>query len=63
MSWVAVLDSVPDADLLPVLPLLLGPLLTMVEDPNRELRLAVLKMLKAHASPISLNAQLDCFPL
>jgi hypothetical protein len=38
--------SVPDADLLPALPQLLGPLLAMASDPNRELRQAVLKTLQ-----------------
>ena len=41
--------SVPDADLLPALPQLLGPLLAMASDPNRELRQAVLKTLQVGA--------------
>lgn len=44
----------PEADLLPALPQLLGPLLAMVADPNRELRQAVLKTLQVpHSSILS----------
>lgn len=45
----------PEADLLPALPQLLGPLLAMVADPNRELRQAVLKTLQV-ATPSCLPA-------
>ena len=57
--------SVPEADLLPSLPQLLGPLLAMVADPNRELRQAVLKTLQARfgdSLPESLS-ELDAFLL
>ncbi len=47
--------SVPEADLLPALPQLLGPLLAMVADPNRELRQAVLKTLQVRPKPRSLG--------
>ncbi|XP_053614567.1 protein VAC14 homolog isoform X2 [Plodia interpunctella] len=38
VSWVAVLDAVPDVDLLPHLPELLDGLFKMLDDPNQEIR-------------------------
>lgn len=44
LSWVAVLDSVPDIDLLQVLPRILPGLLEMLNDPHREIRQAANKL-------------------
>jgi vacuole morphology and inheritance protein 14 len=43
ISWITVLDSVPDLDLLAHLPALLDGLLNLLSDPNREIRLAAHK--------------------
>jgi vacuole morphology and inheritance protein 14 len=45
VSWVAVLDSVPDLDMLSHLPALLDGLMAMLSDPNREIRSAAHKVL------------------
>lgn len=55
------LHSVPEADLLPALPQLLGPLMAMAADPNRELRQAVLKTLQAMLT-WSIEDWLECDP-
>lgn len=44
LSWVAVLDSVPDIDLLLFLPRILPGLLEMLNDPHREIRQAANKL-------------------
>lgn len=59
VSWVNVLDSVPEADLLPALPQLLGPLMAMAADPNRELRQAVLKTLQEFYVEIEATRRVD----
>ena len=46
ISWITVLDSVPDSDLLLYLPDLLDGLFAMLSDPNRELKQAVHKALQ-----------------
>lgn len=46
ISWIAVLASVPDIDMLTYLPELLGGLINMLSDPNREIRQAVSKTLQ-----------------
>jgi hypothetical protein len=43
ISWITVLDSVPDLDLLAHLPQLLDGLLNLLSDPNREIRVAAHK--------------------
>jgi vacuole morphology and inheritance protein 14 len=40
---VSVLDSVPDLDMLAYLPQLLGGLMNLLSDPNREIRVAAHK--------------------
>ena len=46
ISWITVLDSVPDSELLRYLPELLDGLFAMLSDPNRELKQAVHKALQ-----------------
>lgn len=38
VSWIAVLDSVPDIDMLEHLPEFMEGLLSMLSDPNRDIR-------------------------
>lgn len=45
ISWISVLDSVPEFHLVAYLPLLLDGLMTMLSDGNREIRLAAHKLL------------------
>lgn len=52
ISWITVLDSVPDSDLLRYLPDLLDGLFAMLSDPNRELKQAVHKALQARAQGV-----------
>lgn len=46
LSWIAVLDSVPDVDMLAYLPRLLQGLMGMLSDANREIRQATHKLLQ-----------------
>ena len=38
VSWISVLDSVPDIDMLEHLPMFMEGLLSMLSDPNRDIR-------------------------
>ena len=53
ISWITVLDSVPESDLLLYLPDLLDGLFAMLSDPNRELKQAVHKALQVCLYPTS----------
>ena len=52
ISWIAVLDSVPDLDILAYLPELLDGLMNMLSDQNREIRVAAHKAMMASRNRI-----------
>ena len=51
ISWISVLASVPDIDMLQYLPQLLEGLMGMLSDSNREIRQAAGKALQVSCSP------------
>ena len=55
VSWISVLDSVPDLDVLAHLPELLDGLMNMLSDPNREIRVAAHKAMMVRLCTDPLN--------
>mmetsp|Transcript_2306 Transcript_2306/g.5914 ORF Transcript_2306/g.5914 Transcript_2306/m.5914 type:complete len:925 (+) Transcript_2306:104-2878(+) len=59
VSWITVLDSVPDLDLLVYLPQLLDGLMAMLSDPNREIRVAAHKAMMEFLIEIHATQNVD----
>ena len=57
ISWISVLASVPDIDMLQYLPELLEGLMGMLSDTNREIRQATGKALQVNQTQISHHAE------
>lgn len=62
VSWIALLDSVPDAGLLRFLDRLLGPLLDYLADPQREVRAATETLLRELMDELRETARRDASP-
>lgn len=61
ISWITVLDSVPDLDMLAYLPELLDGLMNMLSDPNREIRVAAHKCMMEFLVEIQVSAPDRCY--
>ncbi|WIA13429.1 hypothetical protein OEZ85_007009 [Tetradesmus obliquus] len=59
ISWVSVLDSVPDLDMLAYLPQLLDGLMNLLSDPNREIRVAAHKCMMEFLVEIQATPTVD----
>eukprot|EP00775_Hariotina_reticulata_P005343 gene5343-5580_t len=63
ISWVSVLDSVPDLDMLTYLPQLLDGLMNLLSDPNREIRVAAHKCMMEFLVEIQATPSVDWLAL